>query len=93
MFGRASQIPNNLTPFDDQFDHQTSSLFVDPDHESSSSNILLNNKEFLSSNTLLNRIIERHNASHLPMKINARNFYTHLNLMTIKWTQSLSQRK
>jgi hypothetical protein len=53
----------------------------------------LNNKNFLSSNILLNRIIEKHNASHPPMDITARNFYTHLNLMTIKWARSLSQRK
>jgi hypothetical protein len=83
MFGRAPRLITN-----DQLNSQSLPSFVDPYHSSSSIN-----ENFLSSNILLNRILEKRNISHPPMEINARNFYTHLNLMTLKWTQSLSQRK
>lgn len=64
-----------------------------PSFASLSSNTMLNDKNFPSNNILLNRIRERHNATtYQPMEINARNFYSHLNFMTIKWAQSLSQR-
>jgi len=58
-----------------------------------SSNMLINNKNFLSSNILLNRIIEKRNASHMPMGLTTRNFYSNLDLLTIKWAASLSRRK
>jgi hypothetical protein len=87
MFGHAPRPITHISPI---INDQQSPSFVDPYHDSSS-NIMLNNKNFLSSNVLLNRIIEKHNASHPSMDINARNFYTHLNLMTIKWARSLSQ--
>lgn len=83
MFGRTPRLITN-----DQLNPQSLPSFVDPYHSSSS-----NNENFLTSNILLNRILEKRNISHPPMEINARNFYTHLNLMTLKWTQSLSQRK
>jgi hypothetical protein len=81
MFGHAP--PRSVTHISPITNEQS---YHDP-----SSNGILNNKNFLSSNILLNRIIEKHNASHPPMDITARNFYTHLNLMTIKWARSLSQ--
>ncbi len=88
MFGRAPQATTNLTPINDQYYRQSLSSFVDPYHGSST-----NTKNLFSNNILLNRILEKHNLSQQPMEINARNFYSHLNLMTIKWTQSLSQRR
>ncbi|CAF1289816.1 unnamed protein product [Adineta steineri] len=91
MFGRTSRTITDLTPIDDEFSRQIPSPFVDPYHDSSS-HIILNNKEFRSSNILLNRILEKRNATYPPpMDINARNFYANMDLMTIKWAQSLSQ--
>jgi hypothetical protein len=93
MFGQSPRTTTtDLSPTNDQFYQQSPPSFVDP-YDESSSNTMLNNKNFLSSNILLKRIMEKHNASHLPIGANARNFYSHLNLMSIKWTQSLSQRK
>jgi len=88
MFGRTPQTIPNLTTIHDPFYRQPLSSFVDPYHGSST-----NTKNLFSNNILLNRILEKHDLSNQPMEINARNFYSHLNLMTIKWTQSLSQRK
>lgn len=86
MFGQSPRVIN---------DHNTAQLspvLVDPYPGSSSSNVMLNNKNFVSGNLLLNRIREKYNATYPTIEINARNFYSHLNIMTIKWAQSLSQR-
>ena len=56
-----------------------------------SSNVMLHNKNFLSSNILLNRIMEKRNISHAPIGLNTRNFYSNLDLMTIKWAASLNR--
>jgi len=40
-----------------------------------------------------NEIASKLNVSQPFMEINAKNFYAHLNLATIKWIQSLSQRR
>lgn len=58
-----------------------------------SSAMMLQNKNFLSSNVLLNRIMEKRNLTHLPMPtgINTRNFYSNMDLMTVKWAASLNQ--
>lgn len=51
------------------------------------------NPNFRSSKILLNRILEKRNMSHVrPMGLNTRNFYSHLDLMTIKWAASLNRR-
>jgi hypothetical protein len=50
-------------------------------------------RSYLSSNLLLTRILEKRNVSRPPMEINARQFYTHMDLMTIKWMRTLSQRR
>lgn len=61
-------------------------------HSEQPSNMIMHNKNFLSSNILLNRILEKHNVSHVPMGLNSRNFYSNLDLMTIKWASSLNRR-
>ena len=58
-----------------------------------SSNMLMHNKNFMSSNILLNRILEKRNGSHTPMDLPTRNYYSNFDLMTIKWAASLSRRK
>jgi hypothetical protein len=57
-----------------------------------SSNMLTHNKNFVSSNILLNRILEKRNASHVPIDLPSRNYYSNFDLMTIKWAASLSRR-
>ena len=39
------------------------------------------------------RHLDKQNFSQPIMQINARNFYSHLNLLTMKWAQSLNQRE
>jgi len=70
--------------------HKKTSL-VESSSPEQSSNMIMHNKNFLSSNILLNRILEKRNISHLPMGINTRNFYSNLDLMTIKWAASLNR--
>lgn len=55
------------------------------------SNMMMHNKNFLSSNVLLNRILEKRNLTHLPNGINTRNFYSNMDLMTVKWAASLNR--
>lgn len=59
-----------------------------------SNTMMMQKKNFLSSNVLLNRIMEKRNLTHLPMPtgINTRNFYSNMDLMTVKWAASLNQR-
>jgi hypothetical protein len=61
-------------------------------HSEQTSTTIMQNRKFLSSNILLNRILEKHNVSRIPMGLNTRNFYSNLDLMTIKWAASLNQR-
>jgi len=91
MFGRTPRTITEFAPTNDQFSRQAASPFVDA-YPDSSSNVILHNKNFLSSNDLLNRILEKRNATRPLMNINSRNFYSNLDSMTIKWAQSLSQR-
>jgi hypothetical protein len=52
----------------------------------------LGDKTFQSSNTYLKQFFQRPNATYPSMEIPTRNFYSHINLMTSRWIQSLSQR-
>ena len=62
-------------------------------YHGSSSNLLLDDKNFRSSNILLNRILDKHNSTHPSLDMNARNVYSHIDSVTIRWVRSLSQRK
>ncbi|UJR37976.1 hypothetical protein I4U23_030658 [Adineta vaga] len=59
-------------------------------HSEQLSNSMMEHKNFLSSNILLNRILEKRNITRLPVGLNTRNFYSNLDLMTVKWAASLS---
>ncbi|CAF0773307.1 unnamed protein product [Adineta ricciae] len=87
MFGRTSQSMHMLPSASNEVSHQLPMTLVDP-HEHP---VVLENKNFLSSNILLNRILEKRVENHPEPQINARNFYSHLDFMTFKWAQSLSQ--
>jgi hypothetical protein len=91
MFRQPQQIMNDIAPANSQYIHQPQIPFVEPPNSEQSSNTMLHNKNFLSSNILLNRILEKHNATRTPMGLNARNFYSNLDLMTIKTVASLNQ--
>lgn len=95
MFRQPPKMMNDMIirhdkPFQSQQMPLSDSAHSDP--SSSSSNVIMHNKNFLSSNILLNRILEKHNISHVPMGLNTRNFYSNLDLMTIKWASSLNGR-
>ncbi len=94
MFRQPPKLMNDMVITNGQdFQPQQGSLDEPPPlHLDQSSNILLHNKNFHSSNMLLNRILEKRNASHVPMGLNTRNFYSNLDLMTIKWAASLNRR-
>ncbi|UJR08276.1 hypothetical protein I4U23_012548 [Adineta vaga] len=92
MFGRTSHPMHTFPATNDQQSRQLPIALVDPyEHPSAASNNILNNKNFFSSNTLLNRILEKHNENHPGSNINSKNFYSHMDLMTVNWAQSLSQ--
>ena len=56
--------------------------------------MLEHNRNFISSKVLLSRILEKRNLTHSqPMSLNTRNFYSHLDLMTVKWAASLNRRR
>lgn len=88
---RQPMIPSRMMPVEDQ-DLPMTALerpMVEP-----ATNILEHNQNFVSSKVLLNRILERRNRTHAqPMSLNTRNFYSHLDLMTIKWAASLNRRR
>lgn len=46
-----------------------------------------------SNDIAFHRHLDKQNLSQPIMQINARNFYSHLNLLTMKWAQSLNQRE
>ena len=68
---------------------QSSLIGSHPDQLPSS---MMEQKSILSSNFLLNRILEKRNVTRMPMGLNTRNFYSNLDLMTVKWASSLSSR-
>ncbi|CAF1565196.1 unnamed protein product [Adineta ricciae] len=59
-------------------------------HPDQLSRSMMEQKSILSSNFLLNRILEKRNVTRMPMGLNTRHFYSNLDLMTVKWASSLS---
>jgi len=93
MFRQSPKMMNDIVPINDQdVQTQQASLVESPSYSDQSSNMMMQNKNFLSSNVLLNRILEKRNISHPPIGLNTRNFYSNLDLMTIKWAASLNRR-
>lgn len=90
MFRQPPLAMNNMISMHDPFiHHQPPSI---ENYSKQSTDLLAHNKNFISSSVLLNRILEKRNISHASMGLNARNFYSNLDLMTIKWAASLSRR-
>jgi len=93
MFRQPPKMMNDVGLTSGQIFRPQQTSLVDPVPNSEQpSNLMTHNKNFLSSNILLNRILEKHNVSHAPMGLNTRNFYSNLDLMTIKWAASLNRR-
>jgi hypothetical protein len=93
MFRQPPKMMNDVGLTSGQiFRSQQPSLVDSVPNSEQPSNVMTHNKNFLSSNILLNRILEKHNVSHVPMGLNTRNFYSNLDLMTIKWAASLNRR-
>jgi hypothetical protein len=92
MFRQPPKLMNDMVIRNDQIlEPQQISSLGESVHSDPSSNMIMHNKNFLSNNILLNRILEKHNVSHVPMGLNTRNFYSNLDLMTIKWASSLNR--
>jgi hypothetical protein len=91
MFRQAPKVTNDVVPINDPFINPQPPLLPESNAEKSS-DVLTKNKNFLSSNILLKRILEKHNVTRMPMGLNTRNFYSNLDLMTIKWAASLNKR-
>jgi len=94
MFRQPPKMMNEVGLTSGQIFRPEQASLVDPvsNSEQQPSNVMMHNKNFLSSNILLNRILEKHNVSHAPMGLNTRNFYSNLDLMTIRWAASLNRR-
>ena len=93
MFRQEPQPMDRLLAINNgQYFRQQPSTLIATDAEQPSDRTM-HNKNFLSSNILLNRILEKRNVTRMPMGLNARNFYSNLDLMTIKWAASLNQRR
>ncbi|CAF2062225.1 unnamed protein product [Rotaria magnacalcarata] len=90
MFRQSPKMMNNMMLTNGQYFRNQQNPLIDPLPKQPPS-VMMQNKNFLSSNILLNRILEKRNVSHMPVGINARNFYSNLDLMTIKWAASLSR--
>ena len=60
-------------------------------YEESPSHIILHNKNFRSSNLLLNRIFENHNNANSFMGLKSKNIDSYTNSMNMKWLQSLDR--
>jgi hypothetical protein len=88
MFRQPPKIMNDMATTYGQYPQPS----VEQLNSEPAPNMLLNNKNFVSSNILLNRILEKRNASHMQMDLPTRNYYSSLDLMTIKWAASLSRR-
>lgn len=87
---RQSPPPPGIMKMDN---HDLPMPFLERPYAESPKDMLDENPNFRSSKILLNRILEKRNTSHVrPMGLNTRNFYSHLDLMTIKWAASLNRR-
>lgn len=91
MFRQPPKYINNMALNDEKYFQPHDTPVIEP-YSRQTSNIMMHNKNFLSSNVLLNRILEKHNRTQPPMGLNTRNFYSNLDLMTVKWVASLNQR-
>jgi hypothetical protein len=91
MFRHAVRPVDDMAPSNEPYSRQGLAQVLVP-HSESPGEVMMHNKNFLSSNILLSRILERRNASRIPVGLNIRNFYSNLDLMTIKWAASLNQR-
>ncbi len=92
MFRQPPKMMNDMVTTNGQYVQPQQTSLAESPYPEQSSNMIMHNKNFLSSNILLNRILERRNASHMPVGLNTRNFYSNLDLMTIKWAASLNRR-
>ncbi|CAF0929941.1 unnamed protein product [Rotaria sordida] len=91
MFRQPPRMMNDvISSTNDQYPNPRETSVIEP-YSKHSSKMMMHNKNFLSSNVLLNRILEKRNVSHLPMGLNTRNFYSSLDFMTIKWVASLNR--
>lgn len=91
MFGRTPQTSTELTPTNNDL-YRRAPIPRFETYSDSSSNSAINNKHIISDHELFNHFPERLNKTHPVIEINARNFYSHWDLMTIHWVQGLSQR-
>ncbi len=91
MFRQPPKFTNDVVAANTQFIQPDPPVLPEADSEKSS-DMLTHNKNFLSSNILLKRILEKHNDTHMPTGLSSRNFYSNLDLMTIKWAASLNRR-
>jgi len=91
MFRQPPRMMNDMITTNDQYFQPQHTSLVDSSYPDQSTNMIMHNKNFLSSNILLNRILEKRNVSHMPMGLNTRNFYSNLDLVTIKWAASLNR--
>lgn len=90
MLGRAPRPDLGAT--NEQLSPRQVLSFADSNHGPPPT-LMLTKESFPSSDILWNRFLEKHNVSHASTEVHPKNFYTHLNLLTMKWTQSLSQRE
>ena len=91
MFRHSPKPLSELAPSSEPYSRQSLTRVLVP-HSEPPAEVMMHNNNFLSSNILLNRILEKRNISRMPTGLNVRNFYSNLDLMTIKWAASLSQR-
>ncbi|CAF4072496.1 unnamed protein product [Rotaria sp. Silwood2] len=91
MFRQPPKLMNDMISTNNQYPDPHDTPILEP-YFKESSNVMMHNKNFISSNVLLNRILKKHNVSHMPTELNTRNFYSNLDFMTIKWAASLNQR-
>jgi hypothetical protein len=82
--------PSGMMKMDEQ---NVAMPMIDSPYAEPPKDMLEENPNFRSSKILLNRILEKRNMTHIrPVGLNTRNFYSHLDLMTIKWAASLNRR-
>ena len=93
MFRQPPRMMNGMMMTNGQYFPPQQTSLAETTNSEPSSDLHIHNKNFLSSSVLLNRILEKRNITHMPpMGMNTRNFYTNLDLMTIKWAASLNRR-
>lgn len=90
MFRHGSKTMNEMVPNQDHYFHQLPSPLTVPLVEPPA-NGMMENKQYVPSNFLLSRILEKRNMTRLPTGFNARGFYSNSGFMTVKWISSLSQ--